>query len=330
MTRKLLTCVLAGLIASAVVAETVRGPVVDIVTIGPDDNKSGQIELALDEILGVTLSADTRFLEGVEIAVDVPASIRSYPGSVAVLGLASVTPKPTRGVMGFRGAQVLFEPLLQAQHLYYQIPLVPDASLRDTAATTVVDRVVPADSFPLLLTFSEISKGGTIDRDSTRFHVEVRAITADHGAVAFQFVTEDGERLYHGDEELAAVRLRIDGESVPAGREIVLPTGLHELHLQSDVFLEASRTFGVERGRVSEIVVTLERPKATVRLDAPRGAAVFVDGSRISDGVVELSEGEHVALVRIGDYSVSRRFTVTRKKRYIISVSLDIIVNELE
>lgn len=329
MIRRTLLCILTAAVAVAVAAETVRGPVVAVVTVDSAGLEGVQAELALDEIFGVELDADPRFLEGVEVSVSVPAEVRNQPGSVALSGLVSVSPRPATQVMSLRGARILFEPLLRAQRMYYQIPVFAGARLRHTADTVVLDQIVPPESFPLLLTFTEISKGASLPRDSIRFDVGVRPIVKDKGAVAIRYRNEAGEELLPGDEELNALTVSIDGRTV-ADDEVVLDTGLHELRIESEVYLEFAKTFGVERGRVSEIVVTLTRPKAQVRLDAPEGAEVFVDGQKVTGRSIELPEGEHVALVRIGDYSVSRRFAVTRKKSYIISVSLDIIVNEVE
>lgn len=331
MTRS--TALLGILLAFGTVAaaETVRGPVVDIVRIGPSEPEGIERVLEIDEILAVEIDADRRFLHGVELEVHVPAAARNQPGSVAVSGLVSLTPAPERGVMSLRGARVLQEPLLRAQRVYYQIPVYPDADLRSSADTRVLEKIVPPESFPLVLTFTDIAKGSSIQQDSATFTVRVRPIVRDLGAVSLRFRTEVGEEVYTGDDELGDVILRIDGTVVDAVRsELVLPSGLHTIELRSDTYLESSRTFGVERGRVTELSVPLVRPKAIVRLDAPRGAVVFVDGQKVEESVVELPEGEHTALVRIGDYSVSRRFTVARKKSYIISVSLDIIVNEIE
>lgn len=331
MTRSTMLLGILLTLGAVAAAETVRGPVVDIVVVEPGDLEGTERVLELDEILAVEIDADRRFLQGIELEVHVPAAVRNQPGSVAVSGLVSLTPRPERRVMSLRGARILHEPLLRTQRIYFQLPVYPDAELRNTADTQVLDQIVPPESFPLALTFTDIAKGGAIPRESTSFAVRVRPVVRDLGAVSLRLRTERGDEVFAGEEELADVILRIDGAVVDsASTEVVLPTGLHTIELDSETYLESSQTFGVERGRVTELSVPLVRPKAVVRLDAPRGAEVFVDGQKVGESVVELPEGEHTALVRIGDYSVSRRFTVTRKKSYIISVSLDIIVNEIE
>ena len=325
---------LVGLLLFAVFtasAETIRGPIVDIVSVTTEDMEGLSRTVRLDEILAVRLDADPRFLQGIEIVIQVPAAVRQQPGSVAVSGLVSLTPDPERRVMGLRGARVLHQPLLRSQRMFLLIPVFAGASFRSSADTSVLDQVIPPESFPLALTFTDIAKGSAVPRDTTMFDVRIRPVVNDLGAVALRMENESGEEIFPGDDDLEDVTIRIDGRSIdPSGEEILLPAGLYTMELTSPTYLESSQTFGVERGRVQEVSVPLVRPKATVRLDAPRGAEVFVNGAKVGASTVELSEGEHVALVRIGDYSVSRRFSVERKKSYIISVSLDIIVNEVE
>ena len=64
---------------------------------------------------------------------------------------------------------------------------------------------------------------------------------------------------------------------------------------------------------------------------APESATIYLDGQRYIPSVhkaIEVVAGEHVVLIQLGDYAISRRFTVENGKGYTISLLLDIIVEE--
>jgi hypothetical protein len=114
------------------------------------------------------------------------------------------------------------------------------------------------------------------------------------------------------------------------GEEITLLPGLHRVAVRSEEFENESLTFGVERGRVTDLRVELQRPRSTLRVDAPEPAELFVNGERVGEGRRSLSlpPGEHTLLFRLGDYSVSRKIVIEPKQDYEISLSLDILVRE--
>ncbi len=165
---------------------------------------------------------------------------------------------------------------------------------------------------------------------TAEFRIFVRPITGNKGGA--HIVVTDAETgkpiVWTAPDSLVAVTL--NGEPLSyQNDQYVLDPGLYRIEIDSTAYNSETRTFEVDKGRTTEVAVPLDRPSAFARIDAPRGAAVFVDGTQVTSFErVRLSPGEHTVLYRLGDYTVSRRFTAVQKKDYEISLFLDIMINE--
>jgi hypothetical protein len=65
--------------------------------------------------------------------------------------------------------------------------------------------------------------------------------------------------------------------------------------------------------------------------EAPDTAEIFLDGQKL-DGLpkkpMSVTEGEHTVIMRVGNYSLTKKFSVERGRSYKISLFLDISVQE--
>ena len=143
----------------------------------------------------------------------------------------------------------------------------------------------------------------------------------------------DDERA-EGERRLSALRAQVAVVSVvtdPAGAEIfvdrldlasrgqspievaVEPAQEHTVYARLAHHGDAERTVRVGRGEQAELRLSLEaRPVAvTLEVMAPAGAAVTLDGERVSAGTIEVAPGLHVARLEPRQGTpVERRFEV--------------------
>ena len=78
-------------------------------------------------------------------------------------------------------------------------------------------------------------------------------------------------------------------------------------------------------------VPVIEAP-ARVRIDAPSGATVFIDGQLFTSlgEYVELPPGSHTVMFTVSEYTVSRSIQVEPRQEYVVSLSLDVNVQQRE
>ncbi|MFW5684427.1 MAG: PEGA domain-containing protein [Spirochaetota bacterium] len=318
-------------LASASGAETLRGPLVAPLVVTPlvGSETSG---VGLESIVLVELDGDPRFLDAVDLELTAPAAVTESAGAISLLLLGPISTGERSGVIDVVGEQLLQRPLLRPGKSFYQIVLHADASPDASAVATRIDRVVPPASFPIALSVVPRMKGLSDSLSSAEFSVAARPVTRNLGAVSVRYVREDGDE-YDPDGALAPdFELTLDDEVVTVRDEYLLEPGLHRFRLRAERYRDQEITVGVERGRTVALELPLELALATVNYSAPRGASVYVNGQAMetATGDFTVPPGEHTIVVLVGDYTVTRRFTVAEQQTYSISVILDIVVEEIK
>jgi hypothetical protein len=311
--------------------DTLQGPVTSIVTVTADREDTRRISLAVGEIGGIHLNGDLRFLEGIEIEILIPDSATPYPGSFAINVFQNLNQPPEAGMTTFVGKRALFEPIPSGRRFFVLIPVKPDHEMRRTADTLVIRDPVPEEQFPLIFTIHPVMKGISRRAAESVFEAVIRPVIRNFGVVRLDVRDPDGETLKDSIFDLENTMFSIDGKPVTEDKdEIVLSPGLHRLTIQSDIFIDETLTFGVEKGRYLDLEVRLSQPQSIVVFESPRDAELFVNGEMISQDPPEISlpPGEHTILFQFGEYSISRRLTIEPHKDYKVTLSLDILINE--
>ena len=124
--------------------------------------------------------------------------------------------------------------------------------------------------------------------------------------------------------------LQIDGIPVQIQPEYLLEPGLHRVSLTSDRYQDQDLTIGIEQARTATLRIPLLPALATVSYTAPRGSRVYVDGRALEGetGDFTAPPGEHTIVVVVGDYTVTRRFSVEEGREYNLSVTMDVAIEE--
>ncbi len=312
-----------ALLPSLLFAETIRGPLRGEEAIATA-SASAPIELGIDELLGVSLSKENRFIDGIEVVVQIPASVRQYPNLIALFIYKNVRPAPATGTVEYTGTRAAFVVLPATSRAYIDIP-IREGTVPGSAATTTIPSIVHPGEFPLILSILPITKGLPSQISESTFSVSVVPILADRGLLKLD-VTENG------GPPKEPYSLSIDNQPVtPTPNGYVLPSGLHRLQITSDSYKSIYRTFGIDKGQTTSIALQLQSVVPRLSFEAPDTAEVFLDGRKL-DPVprtpIDVSVGEHTVVVRVGNYSLTKKFAVDRGKSYKISLFLDILVQE--
>lgn len=319
------------LLASSVLAETLRGPLVAELIVTPNGPVSAQ-GVGLEGIVLIRIDGDARFIDAVDIELTSPPAVAEHPGALTLSVVGPLSMETRADVASIVGEELLRKPLVRGGKTFYQVVLRDDADPDALPAVTRVGGVVPPQSFPLALTIIPRMKGQSEAVQSAEFAVTARPVIRDIGAIEIRYVHEDGS-VFDPDAPLAPdFELTIDDESVEVDSEYLVTPGLHRIRLRSERFQDQEVTIGVDRGRSVTVEVPLRLALATVHYSVPRNASVYVNGRlrEGSSGDFTVPPGEHTIVVVTGDYTVTRRFRVEERQTYSVSVTLDIVIEEVK
>jgi len=331
----LIAILLAALISGApACADNIRGPVVREVRLRQDGGFEQTVDIRYQEFVAVYLPEDIRFLEGVQIELVLSSALRESYDSFGIVIYDSLQPLPVIGERSFVGRRAFFHYLVALNRLFYHLSVDRDATGstqgRHNPTQGLFRPALPSDSqsYPILVGIVPIMKGIPDSLRDQRFYLRVTPRLADMGLLSLRLHTPEST-------ENASYEIRLDGKLLATPSEIPIEiefaTGLHTLRVTSDSFRPVDTTFSIEAGQTNEIEVDIEPLTGRITIEAPSIATVYIDGTRYSAKDltdIELQPGEHTVRFKIGDYSSTRTFTVTRGKNYAIYLELAIAVKE--
>ncbi len=312
-------------------AETLRGPLVAELSVTPMESASAQ-GIGLEGIVLIMIDGDVRFMDAIDIEITSPNTVAEHPGALTLSVLGPLSIETRAEIANIVGDELLRQPLVRGGKTFYQIVLRDDADPDALPAVVRIGDVVPPRTFPLALSVIPRMKGQSEAVQAAEFTVTARPVIRDIGALAIRYVYEDGS-VFDPDAPLAPeFSLTIDDEPVAVDSEYLVTPGLHRLRLRSERFQDQDVTVGVDRGRSVTVEVPLRLALATVHYSVPRDASVYVNGQlrEGSSGDFTVPPGEHTIVVVMGDYTVTRRFRVEERQTYSVSVTLDIVIEEVK
>jgi hypothetical protein len=286
-----------------------------------------RLSMGFSDAAAVYVPKDSPFVQGIEIEVRSPPEATATPGGFAFEIWKSIDPAPERGRYAYRGARVITQPLPARAGYAIQIPVRADHSIEAGPYAELLPAVIDPRDFPIAFKLVPVSKGIPSEIESARFQVRFRLILGDEGALSLKL------RYPEGKAARPPVTVTVDDRKIDPAAATPLKAGQHRLRVSSEAYRDESRSFAVESGRTLELVVELQDATPVVIVEAPDSAAVTIDGARVDHVAhpqLEVEPGEHVAVCRIGDYSVTRRFTAARGKTYRLVLQVDLQVQEAQ
>ena len=329
--RRWLVLTVLFLVATSASADNLRGPLIDTLTVEPA-SEGASVVLPIEGIAIIELGGDQRFFDAIDLQLTVPGVVTRYPGAVIATLLGSAYFTSRAGVADVTGVELLFHPLHTSGTTLFLVPVREDAPIDASAAITVLEAVVTSDQFPLAFSLVQLMKGIDDDLLNAEFQLTARPVTRDIGGVSLTLRTESGEPYDMLSLRVPGFQLAIDVQEVSLQEEYLVEPGLRRFSLTSDLYLDQETIVGVERGTLVDLEIPLLPALATVSYTAPRGSRIYVDGQALdlSSGDFTVQPGEHTIVVTIGDYTVTKRFSVDEGRTYSISLMMDIDVEEIK
>jgi hypothetical protein len=315
------------LLCRPALAEDFRGLVVAEVRLRSEAAFEQSVGIALSEMAAVHLDGDTRFLRGLRLELVLSNLLKQHFDSFALAVYRKVNPGPLPGVKAYQGERIFFQYLPYQNRVYVLLPLGGMEGVDEPlpAGSFRVETPLARNDFPLLVAIRPLMKGIPDAVLESKFVLTVRPILEKKGQ--FELVLRYPEGM-----EGEPVALFLDEQELTAfeGRREV-PTGLHRLRVTSSAFKEVNTGVTVESGKTSVVEIQLELLASLLTIEAPENAEIYLDGEKLAvfAGIrLPIEEGSHQVRIKVADYSVSKKFTVSKGRHYHISCIFDILVSE--
>ena len=188
-----------------------------------------------------------------------------------------------------------------------------------------VASVIKPGSFPVIVTIQPIIKGVPDTVFERKVFLNTKMDIEKKGLLDVALIKPAGF-----EKESASILLderEVKAEEFP----LELPSGLHKIAVVSEVFKPKTMNFALNPGQETTLEVALEPGISTLSIESLDGATVYLDGKKLgleAGGPIELTDGSHTIRFKLGDYSISKTFSVVRGKNYNLSLTFDIELKE--
>ncbi len=308
------------------IPEGVRTVVSAVVQVSADRPEGETAALGYADAVAIALPAPSPFIQGIEIDLRIPKPLQSAQGAFAWSLYKTVSPVPTVDRYSYDGERMLIQALPPRAGIVFQIPVSPRHSLRTGPYATVLPLLLSAGDFPVLFKLSALTKGLTPEQEQSRYQVKVRPLFTDEGALRLSILPPDAS------ETAFSPNVYVDEKKLESWQDLVfLKKGMHTVQVTGESMRDETRTIAVESGKVFALEIKLQGTKPVLVFEAPANAVILLDDQPVehSGGARILVEpGEHTMVCRIGDYTITRKFTALRGKTYHIVFSVDVQIQE--
>jgi hypothetical protein len=319
--RTIFYLLLALLLPVSLTGEELRIELADIHEIETPEDRI-QTKMNLREYIAVAMPAN-EFIKGLEIKVDVPNKILSYRNSFLLTLYSGIDPAPELSRKGYRAVLEYKQPFPSGKHLFIALPVQgKEEWTPEGPGINLVSPPLSPEDFPILLGIKPVMKGIPVDISRTTYPITISPVTINKGKLVLSSSPSALQK--------EAV-LKVNGDQMSADRdEFFLSPGVHELSVTSPATQPFSRTVVVERGKKTSLRLELKPAASRISFEAPKDARVYLDGEEITDHrqAIEAEPGEHLVLVRLGDYTMSKKIDVQKGENYQISLFFDILIEK--
>ncbi|MBN1410685.1 MAG: hypothetical protein JW969_07555 [Spirochaetales bacterium] len=305
----------------------IRGNLTKEVNIESTSGFERDITFKTGDLISLKIDKKTEFLNGLILEITLSSSLKKYAEGFTYYLFNNVNPDPDNIQNVFTGDKIFSGILPVTNKFYVYIPLeqLYKDSIRTSLNSIVLPQIVKAGSFPVLFQIQPGIKdipNSILQRD---FYLKIRPEVKKIGYVLLKIIKPEGfEDTPH--------TVFIDDEFVEStDKLILLDSGIHRLKVLSPPLTEETISFNIEPGRTLDLKVPLTHESTGILLDLSPDAIVFLDGKKvdfIKGNVIPVTAGSHSLRVKMGEYTVTKKFSVKSGKKYTISLIFNLEIKE--
>ncbi|MBN1243898.1 MAG: hypothetical protein JXA15_14445 [Spirochaetales bacterium] len=311
---------------SVAAQERLRVPVAAVVELSELGEEGAWVDCILGDSVAVSFDTPNPFIQGVEFELRIPPPAMAASSTILWSVWRSLDPRPATDRYDYRGIHVATQPLPARVSLVVQVPAIARHTLRSGPYALVIPELVAAERYPLLFHLEAAGKGVSAELGKAAFRLRVRPLFTDEGGIALTLRDPDGA------VPSAPPELWADGKKVELRDGIlVLKKGVRSIQVSVPGYRDEHRTVTVEPGRVIALSLELVGTAPVLNAQAPDLARIELDGlpwDHVATPRLEIEAGEHTLVCRLGDYTVTRRFTAVKGRTYDIVLSVQLEVTE--
>lgn len=315
MKKKLITVFFLIIVTIPSFSLNIRGEVKNVIEI---EKEKKVTEFTLFDLTGIDIKQNP-FIEGLELTLSIPDELAKYRDSFMLNIYYNLDTAPRESLKSYRGQLLLSQIVPVSKKIFISIPLIKGIN-SDVIPGSILSKQVDKTEFPLILSISPVMKGIPSTVLSSIFELEIIPVLSTKGVLDLNL---------SGSENQYTIIL--DRNNLSFKNEYVLEEGIHQITIRSDNYKEISQSFVISRGNTTKLDLIMEQLLPTVMFEAPEGAEIILDGEKINTSTsksIQISPGEHVVRMKLGDYSLSKKFTIDAENKYKISLFLDILIQE--
>jgi hypothetical protein len=319
MTRKQYAAVfLFMLLSTWSWADALRTVVADTITLDPAQPEGETVILRYNEAVGVLVPEEALFMEGVELELRIPRELQGSEAAIAWSLYTGVMPVPGPGY-DYSGELLSNQILPSRVSMTLRIPMVSTHSMRSSPFYTLLPAIVGPKRYPLIFKLSPAGKGLSPAMEAAEFKLVIRPVLSDEGGIRLVFENAQDALDYH---------VYVDDKRLDARASIIVAKkGLRTLRVGAPGYKEEVLSIAVEAGKISRVALSLVPDAPRLIVYAPQGATITLNGKALGASEwagINIEPGEYTLLCRIGDYSVSRKFSALRGKVYTVELSVEL------
>lgn len=282
------------------------------------------LTIGYNDAVSFTIKNDFLFLEGIELEIKQDKTSMNYPNSIAYTVYTDIKPEPSKNYVDYSAKKISTALLPNRFSHILRIPLKKDYTFKRIKNSELLPYSSSVAVNPIMLRLNPAMKGLPDDFERASFTVIIRPLLIAEGGLQL--------KLQFPDKEQKPVTVQLNNEYLTHFEDLqLLLPGTYSVSISSDAYRTEMRSCIIERGKITQLDVSLKSITPLLHIQAPENVAVFLDNQELtlSKGQLPVAVGVHTVVFKMGTYELTRQITVEEGKTYEMTMTMDVLLQEV-
>jgi len=313
-------------------SDNIRGPINSVSSVDSYLNNTSEFTVTPEQIIALNQDNAGNVPVKLQMEIRLSETLKSFPNSFALFFYNNIDPEPDNSIISYKGDLVKYIVLPEKSRHYVELYFENKPSRSDIIPGT--DIITPDEfkktSFPMLLSVLPVMKGIPDKLLDEKIRIKITAFYPDKGELFLNIFEKQNNSAESNSTPVSDYTLFIDnrlfsGLTFP----LTMNAGVKKIRIEKEGFLTYEQSVTINKNEKNTLNIYLIKKAPHVVIHAPSEAEVFIDGNLYKQKeIANLAEGEHTIIFKLGEYSLSRKFTAENGKKYVINLFLDIDITE--